>query len=454
MVFKDYIALKNTEQYDNKVQELIASMLILKGSDHGRARTELQQKYVFGTMTDDLYPTTEENVISLLDTFARINNNNDNSNNISNNDNHDAVVAAHDASQEYHSDDDKGCDDESLVSYASEEQKEADATLLVNINESPTNEAGFRAMILANAVAKYENGISEIEDNFINRNDNTDHQDLSGAFDDNEHDALACAHVVVIDGDDDNNEDFTVGDDPNNDDNNNNNNSNNDNNDIDDEPIGHFSERTLCVTRDKVTAVYAVVVVVINKKFKASNHVHTINNIIEYADALICKFNNLGLASARELYLALENGPNRINNMLAEAGYFKLHLSTINLLCKESFRTSNCTERQSICWYNDTITMTGDDDGVNFTDFPEIRAVIKATATSQGQHVPIRWVNNVTAKLASSGIMSILKLRDAINRGTINTIIARKGKPGFNNITINGIQSALEFSQDFQQGRS
>jgi hypothetical protein len=98
--------------------------------------------------------------------------------------------------------------------------------------------------------------------------------------------------------------------------------------------------------------------------------------------------------------------------------------------------------------------MIGDDDDVNITDFPEIRAVIKDTATSQGRHVPIRWVNNVTAKLASSGILSISKLRDAINRGTINTIIARKGKYGFNKITISGIQSTLELSQDFHQGRS
>jgi hypothetical protein len=98
--------------------------------------------------------------------------------------------------------------------------------------------------------------------------------------------------------------------------------------------------------------------------------------------------------------------------------------------------------------------MIGDDDDVNITDFPEIRDVIKDTAASQGWHVPIRWVNNVTAKLASSGILSISKLRDAINTGTINTIIARKGKPDFNKITISGIQSTLELSQDFRQGRS
>jgi hypothetical protein len=140
--------------------------------------------------------------------------------------------------------------------------------------------------------------------------------------------------------------------------------------------------------------------------------------------------------------------------MLAEAGYSKLHLSTIDLLRKEAFRTSNCTKRQSIRWYNDTIMMIGDDDEVNSTDFPEIRAVIKSTATSQGHHDPTRWVNNVTAKLTASGILSTSMLRDAINRGNINNIVAQNGKPGFNKITISGIQLELEVGKDFRQGRS
>jgi hypothetical protein len=65
--------LNNTEHYDNEVQELIVFMLILKGSDHGRARTELQQQYAFGTMTDNVYPTTEEKVVSLLESFSSLN---------------------------------------------------------------------------------------------------------------------------------------------------------------------------------------------------------------------------------------------------------------------------------------------------------------------------------------------------------------------------------------------
>jgi hypothetical protein len=100
--------------------------------------------------------------------------------------------------------------------------------------------------------------------------------------------------------------------------------------------------------------------------------------------------------------------------------------------------------------------MIGNDDeiSVNFTDFPKIRTIIEATATSQGRHVRIRWANNVTAKLAASGILSTSKLRDAINRGNFNTIIARKGKPGFDKITISGIQAELELAQDFRQSRS
>jgi hypothetical protein len=39
-------------------------------------------------------------------------------------------------------------------------------------------------------------------------------------------------------------------------------------------------------------------------------------------------------------------------------------------------------------------------------------------------------------------------------RVVINTIIARKGKPGFNKIIISGIQAELELGQDFWQGRS
>jgi hypothetical protein len=266
-------------------------------------------------MTDELYPTTKEKVISLLDTFSRSSNNN-NDNNISNYNDHDTVVAAHDASQDCYSDDDDDSDNESVLSYTNGEKEEAnEAILLVNVKESPTEDT-FKAMILANAVAKYDNDISEIEDNFINRNNDLDHQDLSGVFDDDEPDALACAHMVVLDGDDEDSDDFVVVNSASN--NNNDNDTAIGNDIISDDPIGHFSERTFCVTRDKVTAVYAVAVVVINKKFKASNRVHTINNIIEYVDALICKFNNLGLASARMIYLALEHGSERINRSHSE----------------------------------------------------------------------------------------------------------------------------------------
>ena len=112
-------------------------------------------------------------------------------------------------------------------------------------------------------------------------------------------------------------------------------------------------------------------------------------------------------------------------------------------------------DHQSIVAYNNTMLMIGDDDDeINFTDFPKIRAIIEATALSQGRHVPTRWTNNISAKLAGSGILSVSDLRRAIDRDTINNIITRNNKPGFNKITISGIRSELELAEDFRRGRS
>jgi hypothetical protein len=55
--------------------------------------------------------------------------------------------------------------------------------------------------ILANAVAEYNYDLQEIEDGFVNRINNQ--QDVNDVFNDNEPEALACAHVVVIDDIDD-----------------------------------------------------------------------------------------------------------------------------------------------------------------------------------------------------------------------------------------------------------
>jgi hypothetical protein len=75
------------------------------------------------------------------------------------------------------------------VSYNNEQEQEVDETiLLVNVKEvpandnSPANNRSFRATILANAVAEYNNSILEVKDNFINRNSDLNHQDLSDAF--------------------------------------------------------------------------------------------------------------------------------------------------------------------------------------------------------------------------------------------------------------------------------
>jgi hypothetical protein len=67
--------------------------------------------------------------------------------------------------------------------------------------------------------------------------------------------------------------------------------------------------------RDKITAIFAVAVAVIDIKF--TGRPHTINNVIEYADALIFKLSTIDIHSAQQLYLAVKDGHQVINNKLS-----------------------------------------------------------------------------------------------------------------------------------------
>jgi deoxyhypusine synthase len=88
--------------------------------------------------------------------------------------------------------------------------------------------------------------------------------------------------------------------------------------------------------------------------------------------------------------------------------------------------------------------------GLNSMIIPESE-IVAATATLQSRHVPVCWTNNVTAKLISSGIRSVPRLREVIRNETLNVIISGKGKPKFNKVTISGIDSTLK--SDSHQGR-
>jgi hypothetical protein len=167
-------------------------MLILKNSNHDRARDQLQQQFSLGTLTKDTYPHTEDKAIALIDSIDRSSNGNNNNNN---NNNNNAVVAAHSTDYDYCSDDDSS-DDESILSTDGEEKAD-EATLLANIEEDgPTgpssaplsNDDDFKATILANAVAKYDDDLQEVEDGFVNRINNQ--QDVNNAFNDNKPEAL------------------------------------------------------------------------------------------------------------------------------------------------------------------------------------------------------------------------------------------------------------------------
>jgi hypothetical protein len=470
--------------YDAETRDLIIAMLILRGSNNVRARECIKEQYLLGTRDDDAYPNTETQVITLLDSLERStgknnNNNNNNKNNKNNNDNNDrneAVVAAHDVDYEecYDSDNDTD-DDESIVTSSSMEEAD-EAKILANVEEGPSpcpspsagdNANDLMATVLANAVAEYDEELQEIEDGFIDRIDKQ--QDVDDAFDDDEPFAVACAHLVIIDNDDVVGDDFVVV-----------------NEDPPPAPVpgpppapvpgpppvplpdvsvdkSSVSVRTsaprlspaeeeLQVTRDAITAIYAVAVI----KFK--NRSHTINNIIEYADALLFKLSTVEISSATQLHGVVENGSDAINNKLTRAGHSKLHKDTIDLIRKESWKSSCFTERQSLRAYKDTITMIGDDDPVavdpaNSPDQSGIRVFIELTAKLQRRRAPIRWTNNVTHKLISCGIRSKWHLRDTIRDGTLNDIISGKDEKRFNKITISGIDTVMKTHSDFHQGR-
>jgi hypothetical protein len=67
--------------------------------------------------------------------------------------------------------------------------------------------------------------------------------------------------------------------------------------------------------RDQITAIFAVAVAVIDIKFTGCPH--TINNVIEYADALIFKLSTINIHSAQQLHLIVKDGHQVINNKLS-----------------------------------------------------------------------------------------------------------------------------------------
>jgi hypothetical protein len=176
--FSTYVVLSSADKIpiDKDVQELIVSILVIKGCNHNRARTELTTQYSLGTITDATYPATEEAVITLLDSVKR---GNDNSNNkaATGGAGDDAVIAAHDIEYIYDDDysDEESTDEEDSVK-STEEADEA--TLMADSVEDEANadtktgDGGtFMAAILANVAAAYDEGVESIENNFINRID-------------------------------------------------------------------------------------------------------------------------------------------------------------------------------------------------------------------------------------------------------------------------------------------
>jgi hypothetical protein len=199
-----------------------------------------------------------------------------------------------------------------------------------------------------------------------------------------------------------------------------------------------------------VTAVFAASMTIITRKFATKSQPHSINHVIDYADAVLCKLKDIDIHSAHDLSLVIEDGHTVINTMFHSAGHPKLHRATVNELRKESNRTKLCSEADSNRYYNEIITAIGSDGDADPSDNNGIRDIIEGTAVAQLRHAPIRWTNKITAKLIACGINTPQSLDHAIRNGTLNNTIETNGSPALHKITVRGIKQTM----DFRQGRS
>jgi hypothetical protein len=202
--------------------------------------------------------------------------------------------------------------------------------------------------------------------------------------------------------------------------------------------------------RNMVTAVFATSMTIITRKFATKSQSHSINHVIDYADAILCKLKDIDIHSAHDLSLVIEDGHTMINTMLHSAGHPKMHRATVDELHKESNRTKVCSEADSNRYYNEIITAIRLDDDADPSDDNGIRDIIEGTAITQLRHAPIRWTNKITVKLITCGINTPQSLDYAIRNGTLNSTIEMNGDPALHKITIRGIKQTM----DFRQGRS
>ena len=161
------------------------------------------------------------------------------------------------------------------------------------------------------------------------------------------------------------------------------------------------------------------------------------NNIIDHADALLAKLNDVSINTVPVLLSTIKDGHVTINRILQEAGHAKFTRTTIEYLRIEGNRTE--VSNNNPTRYQLLLNDIGIDDEPEAPDGAGVRVIVEAVAASQSRHNPVRWSNEVTAKIIGSGIKSPTLLCNEIRTGHLNERIRDNGYSAFNKVTIRGL---------------
>jgi hypothetical protein len=207
MSFMEYLKLPGDKQspIDDLLREIIIARLIVKDSLNNRLRDHLMTSY--STTKGYCYPSTINDALSLLSTFAKQNKDTSTE---------EAVVSYHETATDTDHEEDitydpviegieyEDDDDNIIIDYDDEVDVEDTDTVEDTSHNCVTSNATVMAAVITEATAEAD------DDQFLGGNF-TQLQDVDDVYDDNEPDIVICVHVINTNHLDD---DYAHGNDP------------------------------------------------------------------------------------------------------------------------------------------------------------------------------------------------------------------------------------------------
>jgi hypothetical protein len=434
LTFIEYLNLSKENQapIDALVKERTVARLIVKNSLNDRLRDHLQTSY---STTDDCYPNTINDALSLLSTFVK-------STKDSTGD--EAVVSYHETT------DDDGiidCDD-IVPEPIDNDNDQSNDNVDVSINEEETSQhhhVSFDETVMASIIAE-----ATAEDNnnqFIGASFGQ-LQDVEDAFEDDEPDVVCCAHIHIND-DEEEDDNYETG------------------------PPGNIHNNH----HPNPNRAFELVMYHTSQRINNLGNVYTINydssipdlisynydsptpgTIVDYADAIRLKLKLSGIHDTSDLLAIFEGRSDAeaacvFRRQLKDVEQQGFKTSTVRILKEETVRRVAHTHF-NILRYHQMVTEIGDD--VDLQTFPKMNVllhhVVSAVAINQRRHKPNRWVNRVTHKLIKCEINTVEQFEAKLNNGSLNNCLRERRLPRFHQVTIQGFKLILG-TADFRQGR-